>query len=262
MSLPVSTLKHIAQHLDACARDARDTLKITDEHPELDWEDAYAIQDLLRGMQLARSARLVGYKAGLTSHAKMRQMGVDSPVFGYLLDTFAVADGGTCKAAELIHPKVEPEIAFVIKSELKGPGCHIGTVLAATDFVLPGIEVIDSRYRNFKFDLKSVIADNTSAARFVIGGQPLSVSGVDLRTTGIVLEKNGEPVAFGAGAAVLGHPAAVVAALANHLASRGESIPAGSVLLSGGITEAVAVKAGDNVTLRMQGMGSTGMRFN
>ena len=127
--------------------------------------------------------------------------------------------------------------------------------------MLPAVEVIDSRYRDFKFDLKSVIADNTSAARFVVGGQPMPVYGRDLRTTGIVLEKNGVPVAFGAGAAVLGHPATAVAMLANHLGARGESLPAGSVVLSGGITEAVAVAAGDHVHLRVQGAGSTSIRF-
>jgi 2-oxo-3-hexenedioate decarboxylase len=178
-----------------------------------------------------------------------------------MADYYAVPEGGECKVSELIHPKVEPEIAFVTNKPLRGPGCHIGTVLAATEFVMPGIEVIDSRYRDFKFDLKSVVADNTSAVRFVVGGRPLAVSEVDLRTVGIVLEKNGEPVAFGAGAAVLGHPAAALAMLANHLGTRGEEIPAGTLVLSGGITEAVAVKAGDSVTLRVQGMGSVGMRF-
>jgi 2-oxo-3-hexenedioate decarboxylase len=178
-----------------------------------------------------------------------------------MADYYALPDGGECKVSELIHPKVEPEIAFVLKKALKGPGCHIGSVLAATDFVLPGIEVIDSRYRDFKFDLKSVIADNTSAARFVIGGNPVSVGDVDLRTVGIVLEKNGEPVAFGAGAAVLWHPAAAIAMMANHLGARGEEIPAGTLILSGGVTEAVAVAPGDNVTLKIQGMGSTSLRF-
>ena len=150
---------------------------------------------------------------------------------------------------------------FVLKHALKGPGGGIGAVLEATDFVMPGIEIIDSRYRDFKFDLKSVIADNTSSARFVVGGLPQAVSEVDLRTVGIVMEKNGEPVAFGAGAAVLGHPAAAIAALANHLGARGEEIPAGALILSGGITEAVAVAAGDSVTLRVQGMGSVSIRF-
>ena len=106
-----------------------------------------------------------------------------------------------------------------------------------------------------------MVADNTSAARFVLGGQPMQVAGVDLRTVGIVMEKNGQAVAFGAGAAVLGHPAAAIAMLVNHLAERGESLPAGSLILSGGITEAVSVQAGDNITLRVQGMGSTSIRF-
>jgi 2-keto-4-pentenoate hydratase len=156
---------------------------------------------------------------------------------------------------------VEPEIAFVTKTALKGPGCHIGTVLAATDFVMPAIEIIDSRYRDFKFDLKSVIADNCSSSRFVVGGRMRPVADLDLRTIGVVLEKNGEVVALGAGAAVLGHPAAAIAMLANLLGERGEEIPAGSLILSGAITEAVMVKAGDNVSLQMQGMGSVNVRF-
>ena len=261
MALDAHTIAGLAEHLETCELQARDTQKITDEHPTMDWDDAYAIQAEILRRKLARGSRLIGLKAGLTSHAKMKQMGVESPVFGFLVDNFCVPEGGEVKMAELIHPKVEPEIAFVLKRALKGPGCHIGSVLAATDFVLPGIEVIDSRYRDFKFDLKSVIADNTSAARFVVGGQPQPVSALDLRTTGIVLEKNGEAIAFGAGAAVLGHPAAAIAALANHLGARGQEIPAGTLILSGGITEAVAVKAGDQVTLRVQGMGSTSLRF-
>jgi 2-oxo-3-hexenedioate decarboxylase len=261
MNLDQATIARLAEHLENCELEARDTSKITDEYPDMDWDDAYAIQDEIRRRKIARGHRIVGMKAGLTSHAKMKQMGVETPCFGFMADYFALPEGAECKVSELIHPKVEPEIAFVTKHALRGPGCHIGAVLAATDFVMPGIEVIDSRYRDFKFDLKSVIADNTSAARFVVGGMPVAASGIDLRTVGIVLEKNGEPVAFGAGAAVLGHPAAAIAMLANHLAKRGEVIPAGSLILSGGITEAVAVKAGDSVCLRVQGMGSVGMRF-
>jgi len=261
MKLDAQTIAALAERLENCELQAHDTTKITDEYPDMDWDDAYAIQNEVKRRKVARGCKIIGLKAGLTSHAKMKQMGVSTPVFGFMADYYAVPDGGECKVSELIHPKVEPEIAFVTKAELRGPGCHIGSVLAATDFVMPGIEVIDSRYRDFKFDLKSVVADNTSAARFVLGGQPMQVAGVDLRTVGIVMEKNGVPVAFGAGAAVLGHPAAAIAMLANHLAERGECIPAGSLILSGGITEAVAVQAGDNVTLRVQGMGSTSIRF-
>ncbi|MFC4623577.1 2-oxo-3-hexenedioate decarboxylase [Comamonas nitrativorans] len=261
MALTPETIARLAEHLETCQLEARDTPKITDDHPDMDWDDAYAIQDVILQRKLARGARVVGLKAGLTSHAKMKQMGVTDPVFGFLVDEYTLAEGATVNTAELIHPKVEPEIAFVLKHALKGPGCHIGAVLAATDFVLPGIEVIDSRYRDFKFDLKSVVADNTSAARFVVGGQAVRPEQVDLRTVGVVLEKNGQPVALGAGAAVLGHPAAAIAMLANHLGRRGQEIPAGSLILSGGVTEAVAVNAGDNVTLRVQGMGSVSLRF-
>ncbi|OVZ59806.1 2-oxo-3-hexenedioate decarboxylase [Pigmentiphaga sp. NML030171] len=261
MKLDQATIAKLAAHLENCELEGQDTVKITDAHPDMDWDDAYAIQDEIQRRKVARGNKIVGWKAGLTSHAKMKQMGVETPVFGFMADYYAIPEGGECKVSELIHPKVEPEIAFVMKTALKGPGCHIGSVLAAVDFVMAGIEVIDSRYRDFKFDLKSVIADNTSAARFVVGGQPRPVSEVDLRTLGIVFEKNGEPVAFGAGAAVLGHPAAAIAMLANHLGERGQKIPAGALILSGGITEAVAVEAGDCVTLRMQGMGSVGMRF-
>jgi 2-oxo-3-hexenedioate decarboxylase len=261
MKLDTTTIARLAEHLENCELNAQDTLKITDEHPDMDWDDAYAIQNEIRRRKVARGTRIAGLKAGLTSFAKMKQMGVETPVFGFLTDYGAVPDGGEIKMQELIHPKVEPEIVFVMKHALKGPGCHIGAVLAATDFIMPGIEVIDSRYRDFKFDLKSVIADNTSSARFVVGGRIKVADAVDMRTLGVVLEKNGEVVALGAGAAVLGHPATAIALLANHLGARGEEIPAGAMIFSGGITEAVAVGRGDNINLRVQDLGSVSCRF-
>jgi 2-oxo-3-hexenedioate decarboxylase len=261
MNLTTEIIGRLAEHLETCELQARDTTKITDEYPQMDWEDAYAIQDAIRLRKERRGQRTVGYKAGLTSHAKMKQMGVSTPVFGFLSERFALPEGGECKVGELIHPKVEPEIAFVLKRPLQGPGCHIGAVLAATDFVMPAVEVIDSRYRDFKFDLKSVVADNTSASRFVVGGRAACVEELDLRTTGLVLEKNGAVASLGAGAAVLGHPAAAVAMLANHLGARGQEISAGAVVLSGAATEAIAVEAGDAITLRVQGLGSVGLRF-
>ena len=261
MALDKKTIDHLAEHLENCQLQAKDTLKITDDHPDMDWNDAYDIQDELLARKLRRGARVVGFKAGLTSHAKMKQMKVDSPVFGFLVDEFSVPEGGEVKISELIHPKVEAEICFITKHELRGPGCNIASVLAASDVVLPGIEVIDSRYRDFKFDLKSVVADNTSASRFVVGGQIADARSVDLRTLGVVFEINGEAVALGAGAAVLGHPAAAVAMLVNHLGARGQVLPAGSLVLSGGVTEAISVKAGDHVNLRIQHLGSVSLRF-
>lgn len=261
MKLNASTIAELAERLENCELRALDTHKITDDHPDMDWDDAYAIQNAIKDRKLARGERVIGLKAGLTSWAKMQQMGISTPIFGFLSESFALADGGACAISELIHPKVEPEIVFVTKAALRGPGCHVADVLAATDFVMAGIEVIDSRYRDFKFDLKSVIADNCSSSRFVLGSVARNVEDLDLRTLGVVMEKNGRTVGLGAGAAVLGHPANAVAMLANHLGRWGEEIPAGSMILSGGVTEAISVAAGDAIHLRMQGLGSTSLRF-
>ena len=260
-TLTPETIAQLADHLEKAELEAFEVDKITDDHPTMDVEDAYAIQHEIRRRKIARGVRIVRYKAGLTSRAKMKQMGVETPSYGFLADYFAVPDGGEVETARLIHPKVEPELAFVTKAPLRGPSCHIAQVLAATDFVLPAVEIIDSRYRNFRFDVNSVIADNSSSSRFVLGGCMGRVEDLDLPSLGVVLEKNGEPVAFGAGAAVLGHPAAAIAMVVNLLAQRGEELPAGSIVLSGSITEAIAVKAGDNVTLRAQGLGSLSVRF-
>lgn len=261
MSLDQNTIAQLAEHLESAELEAREVTKITDAHPTLTLDDAYAIQAEIRRRKDARGHRVAGLKAGLTSRAKMKQMGVEVPVFGLIFDYMSVADGGEIDTGKLIHPKVEAEIAFVLKRPLRGPGCHIGAVLAATDFVVPAVEVIDSRYENFRFDLASVIADNTSSSRFVVGGVARAIDGLDLRTLGMVMEKNGEIVAMAAGAAVLGHPAAAVAMLANHLARRGEEIPAGTFIMSGGATEAVPVAKGDAIQVRFQDLGSVSMRF-
>lgn len=261
MKLDKKTIASLAEHLENAELQAKDVTKITDDYPDMDWDDAYAIQDEIRRSKESRGHKTVGLKCGLTSHAKMKQMGVSTPVFGFVSDYMACADGSDIKIAELIHPKVEAEICVVTKAPLRGPGCHVGTVLAVIDFVVPGVEIIDSRYRDFKFDLKSVIADNTSASRFVVGGRARDSGDLDLRTLGVVMEKNGEIVAMAAGAAVLGHPAAAIAALANHLGARGQEIPAGAFIMTGGVTEAIAVKAGDSVNVRFQDLGTVGMRF-
>lgn len=261
MTIDKATIASLAETLESAELQAREVVKITDAHPSITIEDAYLIQAGIRARKETRGNKVAGFKAGLTSRAKMKQMGVDVPVFGLLFDYMSVANGGEVKTSELIHPKVEAEISFVLKSPLRGPGCHVGAVLAATDFVVPAVEIIDSRYENFRFDLVSVVADNTSASRFVVGGVARGVEGLDLRTLGLVMEKNGEIVAMAAGAAVLGHPAEAIAQLANHLAARGEEIPAGAYIMSGGATEAIPVTAGDAIQVRFQGLGSVSMRF-
>lgn len=260
MALTKDVIADLAEYLESAEIELREVAKITDAHPDMDWDDAYAVQDAIRARKVARGVAIAGYKVGLTSHAKMKQMGVQDPVFGFLTDYGMIPDAGEIDTATLIHPKVEAEIAFVLKRELKGPGCHIGSVLAATDFVLAAVEVIDSRYKDFKFDLKSVIADNTSAARWITGGIAMDVRGLDLSNLAIVMEKNGEEVVRATGAAVLGHPAHSVARLANMLAVRGEVLPAGAFIMTGGATEAIGVAAGDDVCVRYDHLGSLSMR--
>ncbi|CAM3443796.1 2-oxo-3-hexenedioate decarboxylase [Arcobacter aquimarinus] len=261
MSLDKATIEKLAKHCEEAEVNASEITKITDDYPDMTYEDAYDIQWTARKAKEAKGHKIVGMKMGLTSQAKMKQMGVPNPCYGYLADYFAYGDGAEIKIDELIHPKVEAEIAFVLKNDLEGPGCHIGDVLAATDFVMPAVEIIDSRYKDFKFDLKSVIADNSSSSRYVTGGRMRDIKDLDLKTLGVVMEINGEVVQLGAGAAVLGHPATAIAMLANMLSERGEKLKAGEYILSGAITEAVSVKKGDNVTVKFQDLGTLSFRF-
>jgi 2-oxo-3-hexenedioate decarboxylase len=251
----------LAAEVGEAQRGARAIPKLTDMWPELSVSDGYAIQAELRRSYLAEGQRLVGWKAGLTSRAKMKQMGVDQPCVGFLTDAMARPESSAISTSDLVHPRVECEVAFVTSKDLQGPDCSAEDVLAATDYVLPAVEIIDSRYANFKFDLPSVIADNCSSARYVGGGRARYAKELDLRTLGVVLEKNGEIVAVAATAAVLGHPAAAVAMLVNVLAEQGEMLPAGSFVMSGGITEAIPVQPGDSVVARFQELGSVSMRF-
>jgi 2-oxo-3-hexenedioate decarboxylase len=260
MTLSAARISELAARLEAAALEHSPVAKLTDLEP-LSLEDAYDIQWSLRSSRLAAGCRLTGLKMGLTSQPKMKQMGVESPIYGFLLDEYYAAADSEVPTARLIHPRVEPEIALVTRRELQGPGCTIAHALASIDFVLPAMEIIDSRYADFKFDLPSVVADNASSAVYVTGGIPYRIHDLDLRTLGVVMEKNGEGVAFGAGAAVLGHPAWSLATLANLLAAREQIIPAGTFIMTGGITEAVAARAADHFTARFQSLGSLSFRF-
>ena len=192
--------------------------KLTDEYPAMTVADGYAVQAELRRRFIAQGHKLIGWKAGLTSKAKMVQMGVNVPSIGFLTDRMARPENSAIKTSDLVHPRAECEVAFVTKADLKGPNCTRQDVLDATDYVLPAVEIIDSRFSGFKFDLQSVIADNGSSARYVGGGRARYPADIDLSTLGVVMEKNGEIVATGASAAVLGHPAEAIAMLVNILA--------------------------------------------
>lgn len=235
--------------------------RLTEDFPDMTLTDGYAVQNALRHRWLKEGKRQVGWKAGLTSKAKMQQMGVHAPSIGFLMADMARPENSAVRTDDLIHPRVECEVAFVMRKPLAGPDVGRDEVMDATDFVLPAIEVIDSRFSGFKFDLPSVVADNGSSARYVAGGRARDPKDLNLPTLGVVMEKNGEIVTLGAAAAVMGHPAEAVALLVKVLHEIGETLPAGSFVMSGGITEAVAVKAGDNVIARYQDLGSVSVRF-
>lgn len=259
--LDASAIGILAEIVDNAQSSATAIAKLTDLYPDMTVDDGYAVQDELLRRWTARGRQLIGLKAGLTSKAKMIQMGVDVPSFGMLMRDTCDPEGGIIATDKLIHPRVEAEIAFVMKSELRGPDVSIEQVVAATDYVQPAIEVIDSRFENFKFDLPSVIADNSSSARFVMGGRARKPQELDLATIGVVLEKNGEQVALASSGAVLGHPARAIQMLVGWLHTRGRTLPADAIILSGAATEAIPVHSGDTVCARFQDMGSISVRI-
>lgn len=262
MSLSAAEIALLAERVDTAALERRPIAKLTNDYPQMDWEDAYAIQDALKARVEGRGQDCsLLFKAGLTSRAKMVQMGVSEPVFGFLQPDGEVPNGGIAPTGSYIHPRVEAEIAVRLKRPLRGPGCHVGEVLAAIDEVMVALEIIDSRFENFNFDLKSVIADNTSAAGWVLGEPVRYVPGMDLAHCGIVLRLNGDIVSTVAGSAVLGHPAVPVAMLANLISRQDREIPAGALILTGGASAAVGVKSGDRVDLAIQGLGALSVTF-
>lgn len=232
---------------------------LTENH-ELSVESAYAIQQANIDKQIAAGARVVGYKVGLTSHAIQEWLGVDQPDFGTLLDTMEIADGGVLDASELLQPRAEGEIAFVLKKDLSGPGVGTAQVLAATEAVLPAIEIIGSRIADWKITFEDTVADNASSGMFVLGTRPVPLDSVRLRTAGLALRKNGRIVSTGAGAACLDNPVNAVAWLANQLGSMGQGIPAGSVVLSGALGPVTPIEAGDALQADIAGLGSVRFR--
>jgi 2-keto-4-pentenoate hydratase len=233
----------------------------TDELPDLSEADGYSNQRAQMDQFRQRGARIVGKKTGLTSKAKQVAMGVPEAIYGYLLDQYLIRDPQPVRTAELIHPRLEPELAFIIGERLSGPGVTTPQVLAATRAVVPALEVIDSRYRNFKFKLADVVADNCSASRVVLGAEEVPLTGLDLRLQGMVLEKNGVLADSGAGAAVLGHPASAVAGLANKLAATGEALEPGDIVMPGAPCEALFVAPGDEVRVTFDRVGSVTARI-
>jgi 2-oxo-3-hexenedioate decarboxylase len=185
----------------------------------------------------------------------MKHMKVDEPIYGYVFDYMLIEDGGNLPFHELIHPKVEAEIAFMIGEDIEGPGVTGAQVLAKTEYVLPALEIIDSRYENFNFTLPDVIADNASTSRVVFGTSLKKPEQLELDLVGATLSINGEIKDLGAGAAVLGHPANSIAMLANMLSRKGEKVRKGDVILTGALTGASMLAVGDFVSGKFDGLG-------
>ncbi|GAY18046.1 2-keto-4-pentenoate hydratase [Mycobacterium sp. shizuoka-1] len=239
------------------AEDCRfDRDPITDEWPDLDVATAYAVQDETLRRRQARGETLIGVKLGLTSRAKQRRMNVDSPLVAWLTDAMVLPAGEPVPQRLLIHPRVEPEIVFVMKSRLAGPGVTAAQALTAVEAVYAGAEVIDSRYRDFRFTLTDVIADNASSGAFVLGPVARDPYDIDLALEAVLVEVDGKVVDSATGAAVQNHPAEALALAANDLGRRGKAIEPGQLVLTGGMTDALPAGPGSRTTFHFSTLGS------
>lgn len=263
---PVPTLspadvERLGQRLFDAERGARAGSPLSDEFPGMSVLDAYAVQLAYVAARTAAGARVAGHKVGCTNPVIQQLFHIDQPDYGHLLDDMLLPDGAAISMRGLIQPRVEPEIAFILREPLRGPGVTPTQVLLATAGVVPCFEIIDSRIEDWRITFVDTVADNGSSARCVLGDRVVGVDGLDLRLLGVALEQNGEVIATGAGAAALGHPAAAVAWLANTLAARGQFLDRGHVVLPGALTTAPFARPGDIFQASFAGLGSVRCRF-
>jgi 2-oxo-3-hexenedioate decarboxylase len=246
----------IADVLIAAERERKGIAQFSDDHPDIDVATAYRAQQAFIQSKLDAGETFVGYKLGLTSRNKQQAMGLDAPLYGRVTSGMISTYGDPVHFDRFIHPRVESEIAFLLARDIEAPAT-VTSVLAATDVVFGAVDVLDSRYESFQFTLTDVVADNASAGAFYLGPiarRPDEVG--DLRLIGCVVRVDGEVAMTAAGAAVMGHPAASVAWLANQLAAEGEGLEAGQLIFSGGVTAPVPVVPGGSVTFEFDGLGA------
>ena len=221
-----------------------------------DAEAAYDIQSINTRYWLSRGRTAAGHKVGLTAKSVQAQLGVDQPDFGILFSDMQIDDGGTLAASRVIQPKVEAEVAIILSADINDPKATIEAVAAATAYAVAAIEIVDSRIANWKITFADTVADNGSAAYFILGRERKSLLGLDLYTCGMALEINGQVSSVGAGAACLGHPLRSAAWLARRLVAQGDFLRAGDVVLTGALGPMVAVAPGDHVRAVIGGLGS------
>lgn len=254
-------IKYFAELLIQAEKKRNPILPLTETDPDISIEEAYQIQLQIIALKKASGRVVVGKKIGLTSLPMQAMLGVREPDYGHILNDMLVMEGEKIKLSELIAPRLEGEIAFVLKEDLLGSGVTLAEVLRCSAGVLPALEIIDSRIRDWKIKLADTVADNASSARVVLGGKITSLDHMDLRTIGMVLEKNGEIMATAAGAAVLGHPAQAVAWLANKLATYGLYLKKGEIILSGSLTAALPIVSGDFFRADFGPLGDVKIKF-
>lgn len=252
-------IHELAVLVDAAAQRGETIDQLTKELPELDVENAYSIQEASVQQRLERGERLIGMKMGLTSRAKMEQVGVHEPIYGRLTDGMIVNDGTTFSLKGRCHPRVEPEVAFIMGKDINGPATD-AEVADAVAGVCAALEIIDSRYRDFSFTLPDVIADNTSASAFVLGGLVRPLGEVNLGNLGIVMEVNGTAAQIGNSSAIYDHPLRSLVELVQMLARRDQGLKSGQIVLAGGATAAVPLNPGDHVRCLVDELGSVEFR--
>ena len=260
-------IDQLATRLDAAEKSGQQVGQFSLAYPDMTIEDAYAVQRAWVKAKIAEGRRLKGHKIGLTSRAMQRSSNISEPDYGALLDDMFFAEGGDIPMNRFIVPRVEVELAFVLGKPLRGPDCTIFDVLAATEWVVPAIEIIDARIQQVDpasgttrkvFD---TISDNAANAGVVLGGRPVKPDAVDLRRVSAVLYRNGVVEESGVAAAVLNHPAHGPAWLANKLHPYGEHLEAGEVILGGSFTAPVPARAGDTFQIDYGPLGQVAMRF-
>lgn len=261
MTMEQVLLRKIGDQLYSAWAECRVIDPLTDRYPDMTIDDAYQIQQQVIARRLEKGERIVGKKIGVTSQAVMTMLKVGQPDFGYMLDGMIHGDGAVIEAKTLIQPKAEGEIAFVLKKDLMGPGISAADVLAATEGVMACFEIVDSRIKDWKIKIQDTVADNASCGLFVLGDRMLDPRSIDLRTCGMVLEKNGQVMVTGAGAATMGSPVNAIVWLANTMGRLGIPLKAGEVILSGALGAMVPVEAGDNLRVAIGGVGGCAVRF-
>ena len=265
--LDQQTIESLAYALHESERSRQQIGHISRLHPGMTLEDSYSIQRAWVKLKLAEGRVVKGHKIGLTSRAMQIASQITEPDHGALLDDMFFRDGAEIPAARFIVPRVEVELAFVLARPLRGPDATLFEVLAATDYVVPALEIIDARIEQFDRDTKAprkvldTIADNAANAGVVIGGRPVKPDALDLRWCGALLYKNGVIEESGLAAAVLNHPGNGVAWLANKLSAHGEGLAAGEIVLAGSFTRPVAATAGDVFHADYGPLGSIAIRF-